>query len=276
LRDQCGWRATTVSTVSTVDTLYYTPELKGRPVMAGSLLEKIVRGGDQRDRTTRFHDENDRFIGWSEMRRLPHALNTWLLRRVFGELPELPWWPYPAIERIAEILSPNSVVLEYGTGASTIWMARRVRRIYGIEDSPEWCERVRKLAGARRLDNLVLTLRDSTRYPNCGNHCAAFNEEFAGLPEASEPAFDLVVVDGAVRWRCIEVALPKIKQGGYLYLDNSDGDKDWCYYVESGRAKVAQALLDAAAVGGEGTVERLRGLCPATPHASEGMLFRKS
>jgi len=244
--------------------------------MAGSLVGKLIRGGERRDRTTRFHDENDRFIGWLELRHLPHALITWGARRAFDVLPELPWWPYPAIERIQGILKPASIVLEYGTGTSTVWMARRVARIYGVEGSPEWIERVRQLAVRRGLRNLELRLRDSTRYPERGARSALFNEEFAGLDDIPETVLDLVVVDGAARWRCIEVALPRVKPGGYLYLDNSDADKDWCHYLEPGRSRVAQTLLESAASRGEGTIERFRGLCPATPLASEGMLFQKA
>jgi predicted O-methyltransferase YrrM len=43
--------------------------------------------------------------------------------------------------------------------------------------------------------------------------------------------FDLVVVDGRARPACIKHAVPKIKRGGVLILDNSDRD----YYLESTR-----------------------------------------
>lgn len=90
-----------------------------------------------------------------------------------------------------------------------------------------------------------------------------------------EPLVDLVIVDGAARFRCVENAIPRVKSGGYLYLDNSDADKDLCYYSEPGKEKEAQRVLLDRANQGTGTLERLRGLAPGTLSASEGMLFRK-
>lgn len=241
-----------------------------------SLIQKVVKGSGRLDRTTRFHDENDKFVGWLEMRHLPRTLVTFVARRAFGMLPDWPWWPYPAIERIESIIGPSSVVLEYGTGASTLWMAKRVARIYGIEGSPYWLERVKNLAAKRGLANVSLFLRDSSRYPETGARSAQFNEEFAGLDGIEETSFDFIVVDGAARWLCIEKALPRLKSGGYLYLDDSDADKDWCHYLEPGQTKLAQKLLEQAAARGEGKIEALRGLRPAIPMAGEGMLFHKA
>jgi hypothetical protein len=117
-------------------------------------------------------------------------------------------------------------------------------------------------------------LRDSTRYPERGRASDAFNEEFSSLDGVEESELDMVIVDGAARWRCVENALPRVRRGGWLYLDNSDADKDWCHYTRP-MEKEAQRLLLEAERRGEGTLEYFRGLCPATPVASEGMLFQK-
>ena len=103
-----------------------------------------------------------------------------------------------------------------------------------------------------------------------------FNEEFSGLRDIpSDLLFDLVVVDGAARWRCIENTLPRVKSGGHIYLDNSDADKDWAHYTLPGRKKVAQQILVDAERRGLGVIKRIRGLAPATLLATEGMLFAK-
>jgi hypothetical protein len=244
--------------------------------MSGTIVQKLVRGGERSARTTRFHDGNNAFMGWFELRHLPRTMVRWVGQRAFGHSAELPWWPYPIIARIEQILSPSAVVVEYGIGGSTLWLARRTARVYGIEGSPLWFERVGKLAQERGLKNIVLKLRDSSLYPEKGARSERFNEEFSSLEGVDEPSFDFVVVDGAARWRCVEMALPRLKSGGYLYLDDSDGDMDWCHYMEAGKTKLAQQILETAARRGEGHLERLRGLRPAMPLAAEGMLFRKN
>jgi precorrin-6B methylase 2 len=238
------------------------------------LLDKLVRGGDSR-RTSRFHDENDVFVGWWELRHLPHVVWTTVARLAAGRLPAMPWWPYPAIERVARVLHGGAVVVEFGTGTSTLWLARRARRVYGIEGAPEWHRAMTARAASLGIRNVTFLLRDSTRYPDRGRASDAFNEGFASFDGIEEPLVDLVVVDGAARWRCVENALPRLRPGGWLYLDNSDADKDWCHYTRRGMAKEAQRVLVEAERRGEGVLERFRGLAPATPVASEGMLFHK-
>ena len=244
--------------------------------MGSSVVQKLLRGSERSGRTTRFHDGNNEFMGWLELRHLPRTMVRWVGQRAFGHSAEMPWWPYPIIERIERILRPSSVVLEYGIGWSTLWLARRVARVWGIEGSPLWHERMDKLAAQRGLKNITLKLRDSSRYPELGAQSERFNEEFTSLEGIDEPMFDFVVVDGAARWLCVEKALPRLNSGGYLYLDDSDGDMDWCHYIEPGKAKLAQQALETAARRGEGQLERLRGLRPAMPLAAEGMLFRKN
>ncbi|MBI5154300.1 hypothetical protein HZA57_03600, partial [Candidatus Poribacteria bacterium] len=38
-------------------------------------------------------------------------------------------------------------------------------------------------------------------------------------------AFDLVIVDGRVRAACARLALPKVREGGWLLLDDSEREK---------------------------------------------------
>lgn len=239
-------------------------------------IGKILRGSEQATRATRFHDGNSQFVGWWEMRHLPHALATWAARRVRGTLPRYPWWPYPSIHRIEQILRPDFVVLEFGVGSSTLWMARRVAQVYGIENAREWMARVQAMAAGHGLANIKIILRDSSTYPNGGAHSAAFNDEFSKVDDLPERTFDFVVVDGAARWRCAERALPLVKPGGYLYLDNTDLDSDSNHYVEPGSDRLAQRVLQDAERRGEGTIERLRGLVPSLLFANEGWLFHKA
>jgi hypothetical protein len=239
------------------------------------VLVKALKGSDRQDRSTRFHDENNVFMGWAEFRHLPATLYTLAHRKLLGRLPEMPWWPYPAIEAIDRLLDRDSVVLEFGIGMSTLWLARRAGRVYGVEGAPEWYEEMTKRLHDAGLDNVTLLLRDSTRYPDRGNYSDQFNEVFSSLDGIPEPQLDLVIVDGAARWRCVEKALPAIRPGGFLYLDNSDADKDWAHYTRPGLAKEAQKRLEAAEQAGEGTCQYFRGLAPATLIATEGTLFQR-
>jgi len=55
---------------------------------------------------------------------------------------ELPWFSYAAIDFLAERLSPDMQVCEYGSGGSTLFFARRARQVLSIEDNQKWFELV--------------------------------------------------------------------------------------------------------------------------------------
>lgn len=61
---------------------------------------------------------------------------------------DLPWWAFGAIDHVDAILrrrGRDMVAFEYGSGASTVWLARRCRAVYSVEHESEWAERTRAL-----------------------------------------------------------------------------------------------------------------------------------
>ena len=52
----------------------------------------------------------------------------------------VPWLTEGAIEFLEQYLTehPSAKILEFGTGASTIWFAKRTPNLYSIEHDPSW------------------------------------------------------------------------------------------------------------------------------------------
>lgn len=48
---------------------------------------------------------------------------------------DVPWWTYEAIDAVADHLrgNPQARVLEWGSGASTVWLAARAPHVVAIE-----------------------------------------------------------------------------------------------------------------------------------------------
>ncbi|MFN8076496.1 MAG: hypothetical protein U0Q15_13915 [Kineosporiaceae bacterium] len=64
---------------------------------------------------------------------------------------DLPWWTYEAADRVAGFLQglgDAARVFEYGSGASTIWLARRCATLDSVEHHAGWAQRVRELLAA--------------------------------------------------------------------------------------------------------------------------------
>jgi hypothetical protein len=197
-----------------------------------STIKKLITGGG--GRKSRFHTESNELLPLAELKYLPPVFLEFLITRIRGSRPARPWWPMSVIPIISQKLSLESDVLEFGSGSSTSWLAKRSRCLVSIEDDADWAERTRKRLAHSQITSAVVLDRENLAY---------YNPTCPGIPDA----FDLIIVDGSWRWKCIEFALNHLKPGGCVYLDNSDADKDYRYYPNKDMRHEAQKLLEVFA-----------------------------
>jgi hypothetical protein len=135
---------------------------------------------------------------------------------------DCPWWNVAATRDVERFLAsrPGARVFEYGSGASTAWLAKRAAEIVSIEHDRDWAERVRAMLSP--FANATLLHR-----PIDG----ADNGYVNAVQLASGP-FDLIVVDGRKRSDCLFAALPYLKPDGWVLFDDS-GRKRYRGAIES-------------------------------------------
>ena len=104
------------------------------------------------------------------------------------------------------------------------------------------------------LSNVRYDLKTQQDYTDIGDYEAGF--------------FDFCIVDGVNRLQCVESAIPLIKSGGFLFLDNSDHID-----VEGERRKAVTLMTEAAAKAGN-EVEYFTDFAPTQLHANQGLLVR--
>jgi hypothetical protein len=135
------------------------------------------------------------------------------VRSVDAEGNPLPFYPYPAIEFIKRRLKPEMRVFEWGSGASTLWWAARVKQVVAVEHHQGWYEMVSASAPSNAQ---VLHIPLETG----GAYCQA-------LLEQPHP-FDIVAIDGRDRVNCARHCIAGLAPSGVIIWDNSDRD----YYQE--------------------------------------------
>src|SRR4051812_35576099 len=101
-----------------------------------NVLQYLVKADPHR--VTRFHDLRGNCIKPSQCAEIPLALASTVMRRVAGRRPELPWIPSGARQALAALLCKQSRVLEFGSGMSTLWLARRAGYVHSIEHDSVW------------------------------------------------------------------------------------------------------------------------------------------
>ena len=157
----------------------------------------------------------------------------------------LPWMTYDAIDFLSDICKRDMHVFEWGSGGSTLFFASRCKQVTTIEHDTTWSGYLKEKLEELKLNNVNFKeIRgeeiddfDEKDFRN-PNDFISKNKNSIGLSFENyvkvidsypKDYFDIVVVDGRARNSCIKYALPHVKKGGFLVVDNSDRK----YYLSS-------------------------------------------
>jgi predicted O-methyltransferase YrrM len=137
---------------------------------------------------------------------------------------QLPWFSYGAIDFLARTLQPTQEVFEFGSGGSSVFLARRTRSVISVENDPVWHGITTARTRSLGLTNLACELHvfgdaEAARYP-----------ELPYFRALEGRRFDVIVVDGycgfttgpygALRPHCFRLALQAIRPGGLIVVDD--------------------------------------------------------
>jgi hypothetical protein len=218
-------------------------------------LSKILRADNCR--RTRFHDEKGNLVTLPRLlRNGSRAYATGLTRLLLGVRFEAPWISYDARRILEKHLTSKSRVLEFGSGMSTLWYARRAGFVYSIENFEPWYQKISALLTRNSLHNV--------RY-----EFAPSRSQYVAPHGISGPGYDLIVVDGDYRSECVRTSTMLLGQGGILYLDNSDKDSG----PKGGDIRTAEAVALEFAKRTNATVRYFTDFAPAQMTPNQGLMI---
>lgn len=145
-----------------------------------------------------------------------------------------PWITFHAIDWLERVVRREWRVAEFGSGASTLYWARRVSEVVSVEHHRGWYTRLTEVLREDGYANVRSILAEPsavigpiTRYlsQKKGYEDRCFEAYARALDTEPEASFDLVFVDGRARVACCEAAISKVRPGGYLVLDNAERDR---------------------------------------------------
>lgn len=129
---------------------------------------------------------------------------------------DAPWLTPAAIGLLESLLRPADRGVEFGSGRSTAWFARRVAALTSVEHDERWHETVTATLQARGLRNVDCILAPGDQPMERGGD-SAYARTALSFPDDS---IDFALVDGRYRDYSAKFILPKIKPGGMLIIDN--------------------------------------------------------
>jgi hypothetical protein len=177
---------------------------------------------------------------------------------------DLPWWTLKATRIVDQFLRDRggARVFEYGSGASTVFLARRASTVESVEHDKDWWQRLQPVLTPFGGANCRLVEPRKSHSPQYASlkrgHTGLEFHEYVHAIDLTTGDFDLIVIDGRCRSRCLEVAVPRLRQGGMIVFDNSARSRY--------RASIAACGLHPV---------RTRGLTAALPYPDQTtLLFR--
>lgn len=132
--------------------------------------------------------------------------------------PEDPWLTREAIGLLERLVRPTDVVLEFGAGRSTRWLARRVAKMISVEDNEAWHQRVKAWLESDGLDNAELLHHPGDLPESEG----AKSQYVSMIDDIADESLDMVLIDGIYRNHCAVASVPKVKPGGLVVIDNAN------------------------------------------------------
>lgn len=205
--------------------------------------------------------------------RLAH-LRTLLAVHNAGDLVamDLPWWTYESIDIVESFLrrrGGDARAFEYGSGASTVWLARRCATVDAVEHDTRWSEQVRDLlsttAGLRCQPSLHVPGVPVSASPLVASGAPGGSgldfDAYVRTIDDVTGEFDLVLDDGRARPQVLLHVLDRVADGGIVLLDDAQ------------RPRYRAAVDEAVSRGWH--VRRTRGATPCQPLPRETVLLSR-
>ena len=124
-----------------------------------------------------------------------------------------PWLTPKANDILETLIKKDYIGFEFGRGKSTIWFAKRCRKIYSVETSKFWKNKVLEIAKNQNLKNISIDAIEGPSNDFKKNYLNKINS-------FKDESLDFVLVDGKLRDLSTLYAISKIKSGGILIIDN--------------------------------------------------------
>jgi len=136
-------------------------------------------------------------------------IQSWRTNRpVDRDREPIPWMTYPAIDFLGQFDYSEASILEWGSGYSTLWWAKRCKSITSIESQVDWIPYIKTMIP----DNVRLLTPEFDK------------ESEVNVIDEENFVYDIIVIDnhGPFRASCAEKAVSILADGGLIVLDNSD------------------------------------------------------
>tara|TARA_R110000824_G_scaffold388006_1_gene583433 strand:- start:499 stop:1308 length:810 start_codon:yes stop_codon:yes gene_type:complete len=132
-------------------------------------------------------------------------------------------------EIMKKYLNKDTVMLEWGSGYSTITFAKAVKHLYTVEHDVYWYNLIKVLAGLLQVENTtIIGISPAVDEQNINyekaNYSAYINAPEIIKEQASCEKYDVVLIDGRARSSCLESIIPFLHKDSVVLVDDFNRD----------------------------------------------------
>lgn len=168
---------------------------------------------------------------------------------------DTPWWTFRAIDRVERFLTQfggRARVFEFGSGASTAWLAKRASEVHSVEHDREFAEQIadplRAVGATLHVVTPVPSRQPGAPSRRRGHRGLDFSRYVSTVDQVGG-RFDLIVIDGRARTTALTRSIPHLAEGGMIVFDDAV------------RPRYARALTASGLA-----IARTFGLTPSLPY----------
>ncbi|RZK43733.1 MAG: FkbM family methyltransferase [Pedobacter sp.] len=126
---------------------------------------------------------------------------------VDGNNQPIPWVTYSFIDFIKPRLTGDLSIFEYGSGNSTLFYARNVKKVVSVEHDEAWYQKI--VTEKAKNAEMIFCKLD-------------VDGEYAKKALSLGEKFNIIIVDGRDRVNCCKYAVSAISENGVIILDDSE------------------------------------------------------
>lgn len=118
-------------------------------------------------------------------------------------------------------IDSNTDVLEWGSGESTIEIARRCKSIVSIEHDPAFAASMSRFISSRYSQlPIQYLLMKPNKQPDDPESDGTYQEfkDYILAPKSLNKEFDIIFIDGRARLECARIAYSLVKSNGFIFI----------------------------------------------------------
>ncbi len=112
-------------------------------------------------------------------------------------------------------LKVTDSVLEWGSGGSTLELAKHVNRVVSIEHDKNWFDKIKGLAPLNV--DIHYVPRNKEEASGCDGTLSDYFD-YINYPKILGKKFNVILVDGRARVECAKVAVELLAEGGFIFI----------------------------------------------------------